>query len=180
MNFKAAILPAAKLDYAGHQELVLLSGTQRRINPTTHRYWETVGAALRTINLWFAARKNKQARRRQNLIHVAMLLLVSLIEGSELSQKRLKFHSIDITEPCLTPNHVEGEAKLFKDCPSLFELSKNKPISPENAQFIRESRLMIDNGKIYVCCPLPATTTTTTTTTTTPKPQTTTTEYPGN
>lgn len=83
---------------------------------------------------------------------------------------------IDLTEPCLTPNHVEGEAKLFKDCPSLFELSKNKPISPENAQFIRESRLLIDNGKIYVCCPLPATTTTTTTT---PKPQTTTTEYPG-
>lgn len=59
-------------------------------------------------------------------------------------------------EPCNNPNNVAGECKPLYTCPALFEIMNTKPISNQNKLFLKQSKCATgDNGKPWLCCPLP-------------------------
>jgi hypothetical protein len=57
-------------------------------------------------------------------------------------------------DSCSSPSDENGICKRIKSCPVLFEIFSNKPVSPENAELLRDSLCSEhQGGPIIVCCP---------------------------
>lgn len=61
------------------------------------------------------------------------------------------------------PNRQKGICQPFKTCAVLFDIYQRKDMSNDDVELIKNSFCPgSDNGKAYVCCPIPPKVTTTT------------------
>lgn len=60
----------------------------------------------------------------------------------------------EIGDYCQTPRREMGECKVISSCQVLFSILKNRPIKPQDADYLRRSQCGFEGSLPKVCCPL--------------------------
>ena len=53
---------------------------------------------------------------------------------------------------CKNPQNKNGVCVKFRECPKLFQIFQNTPISPKNRELLRKSQCAFKDKVAYVCC----------------------------
>lgn len=54
---------------------------------------------------------------------------------------------------CITPNNEQGQCILLQQCPAINDILKKKPLSREDAEYLRKSGCGFEKTEPKVCCP---------------------------